>query len=37
LIAIVIIGAAITLGQTLNGIFENTNSELVTNMPVLTP
>ncbi len=37
LIAIVIIASAITLGQTLNGIFENTNSELVNNMPASAP
>lgn len=37
LIAIVIIASAITLGQTLNGMFEGANSELVNNMPDLGP
>lgn len=33
LIAGVIIGAALSLGQTLSGVFVETNTELVTHMP----
>ena len=39
MIAMVIIASAITLGQTLSGMFTSANSELVTHMasPPLTP